>query len=281
MREITLGSLFSASGSHLLIGSGDQFQIKISGEIIPTWFQRHCNAKENSFYLSIFIFKKKHNLAAIKLMIEKLDNVLKVTGKGWGGKSRSHDYHWVNISELEFTRRVFFYTETYVTEYEKEELYNFGKSYNLNIEIYDLNYLEIKKRNPIAFISYDYSVKSKVVNPLAEKLTKAGIVVWYDEYEVKIGDNIHDKIIDGLKKCKYCILIISKEYIDNKRWAKREFENITALETQDGRKRILPVWYNVSKEEVMYLEPRLGNIKGVRADDIEYLTKELFKVLGS
>ncbi len=145
----------------------------------------------------------------------------------------------------------------------------------------DMYYPDSKERNPVAFISYDYSVKSEVVDPLAEKLIKAGIAVWYDEYEIVIGDNIHDKIMDGLKQCKYCILIISKEYIENRKWAKREFENITALETQDGRNRILPVWHGVSKEEVMELEPRLGNIKGIRTDDFEYLYRELVRVLKS
>ncbi|MCF7920489.1 MAG: toll/interleukin-1 receptor domain-containing protein [Candidatus Cloacimonetes bacterium] len=279
MEEITLGSLFSASGQHLLMGMGDRFQLRIEGESIPTWMQRHCNAKENSYYLSIYINKKSHNIEAIKQMIEMIDSVLKEIGKGWGGKSKSYDYHWVNIADLTFTGRVFFYSNTYISDIEKEELYHYASEFNLNVEIYDLNYLEIKKRNPVAFISYDHSTKASIVKPLVNRLGKEGLVVWFDEYEIKIGDNISEKIQEGLLKCKKCILIISPEYISNRKWAKREFEHLEALETKDGVNRILPVWHNVTKDEVMQLSLRLGIIKGISTEDFDKLVKELIKVL--
>lgn len=50
------------------------------------------------------------------------------------------------------------------------------------------------------------------VRPLAEELRKEYEKVWYDEYELKLGDNLLEKIDQGLASCDYGIVVLSKAF---------------------------------------------------------------------
>ncbi|MCF7919924.1 MAG: TIR domain-containing protein [Candidatus Cloacimonetes bacterium] len=137
----------------------------------------------------------------------------------------------------------------------------------------------ILKKSHKAFISYESSLKEIFVRPLVDLLTKEGINVWFDDFEIKIGDSISEKIQEGLTQCEKCILVISPEYIKNKSWAKREFKSITALEMQREQNMIIPVWFEVTRNQVMELSHHLGDIKGNKADDLDELVNKLVNVL--
>ena len=49
------------------------------------------------------------------------------------------------------------------------------------------------------FISHASEDKDEIVRPLAIALRNAGLTVWYDEFELKIGDSLRQKIDKGLK----------------------------------------------------------------------------------
>ena len=53
------------------------------------------------------------------------------------------------------------------------------------------------------FISHASEDKDEVVRPLANALLEKGLKVWYDEFELKIGDSLRRKIDRGLAKSKY------------------------------------------------------------------------------
>lgn len=59
------------------------------------------------------------------------------------------------------------------------------------------------------FISHASEDKDEVVRPLANALREKGIKVWYDEFEMKIGDSLRRKIDKGLanKPFWYCCCI--------------------------------------------------------------------------
>ena len=50
------------------------------------------------------------------------------------------------------------------------------------------------------FISHASEDKPTVVEPLAKALMQAGLVVWYDRFELKLGDSLRRKIDEGLAK---------------------------------------------------------------------------------
>ena len=63
------------------------------------------------------------------------------------------------------------------------------------------------------FISHASEDKDSVVRPLALALKNKGINVWYDEFELKIGDSLRRKIDQGLSKSKFGIVVISRSFI--------------------------------------------------------------------
>ena len=50
--------------------------------------------------------------------------------------------------------------------------------------------------------------------------------VWYDEFALKVGNNLRTSIEAGIKKCKKCILVLSKNFFSNSGWTKKEFDSI-------------------------------------------------------
>ena len=59
------------------------------------------------------------------------------------------------------------------------------------------------------FISHASEDKDDVVRPLANALKKEGLSVWYDEFELKIGDSLRRKIVQGLSNSRFGIVVIS------------------------------------------------------------------------
>ena len=62
------------------------------------------------------------------------------------------------------------------------------------------------------FISHASEDKDMVVRPLAIALKNKDVNVWYDEFELKIGDSLRRKIDQGLSKSKFGIVVISRSF---------------------------------------------------------------------
>ena len=59
------------------------------------------------------------------------------------------------------------------------------------------------------FISHASEDKDDIVRSLADSLKESGFEVWYDEFELKIGDSLRKKIDAGLTNSRFGIVIIS------------------------------------------------------------------------
>ena len=67
-----------------------------------------------------------------------------------------------------------------------------------------------------------HSAKDKaVVRPLAERLRKDGVKVWFDEWEIKPGDRIPAKIEEGLEHSRVLVLCMSAQAFGSD-WAQLE-----------------------------------------------------------
>ena len=84
-----------------------------------------------------------------------------------------------------------------------------------------------------------------VVRPLVKALTRAGIKVWVDEHELRIGDSLSEKIDEGLAMSQFGAVILSPAFLA-KHWPKKELSGLRARE-EDGQKVILPIWHNVNR----------------------------------
>jgi TIR domain len=129
------------------------------------------------------------------------------------------------------------------------------------------------------FISHASEDKDEVARPLAEELSRRGFRVWYDEYSLQLGDSLRQRIDEGLANCTYGLVIISPSFMA-KPWPNREVNGLVALETQDGRKRILPVWHLTSAHDVSQWSPTIADLKAVTTDNgLDVVADEIARVL--
>lgn len=117
---------------------------------------------------------------------------------------------------------------------------------------------------PFAFISHDSRDKLEVASYIAVGLTDMECPVWYDEYSLKVGDNLRESIEKGLKECNKCIIILSSNFISNKGWTKVEFESIFTREIKERKLIFLPIWYEVDEDEIYEYSPSLLNRVGIK-----------------
>jgi hypothetical protein len=117
-----------------------------------------------------------------------------------------------------------------------------------------------------AFICHASEDKVQVVRPLAEALTNLGLNVWYDEFTLKVGDSLRRKIDTGLRNSDFGIVILSKNFF-LKNWPQTELDGLYAKAMAGTRKIILPVWHNITKQEVYDYSPTLADLVGLRTSD--------------
>ena len=107
------------------------------------------------------------------------------------------------------------------------------------------------------FISHASEEKDAVVRPLAAALQASGLTVWFDEYELKIGDSLRRKIDHGLASSRFGIVILSQAFF-KKGWTNYELDGLVTRAVS-GDQILLPIWHNISKDEVIAFSPSLGD----------------------
>ena len=129
------------------------------------------------------------------------------------------------------------------------------------------------------FVSHASEDKEEIARPLAEVLREKGARVWYDNFTLTVGDSLRKSIDMGLANSTYGIVILSPIYF-KKFWTGEELNGLFARQ-EDGRKVILPVWHNISKDEVKRNSPILADMLAFRTADytVEELVSEFMKFI--
>ena len=115
------------------------------------------------------------------------------------------------------------------------------------------------------FVSHASEDKDSVARPLVKELESRGLTVWFDEAVIKLGDQLRRKIDQGLARCDYGVVILSPAFF-RKEWPQRELDGLSARETADGKKAILPIWHDVDHVEVARFSPTLADRVAARSD---------------
>ncbi len=121
----------------------------------------------------------------------------------------------------------------------------------------ELIYTEEFDKEYDVFISHASEDKNEVARPLAEALRKNGLTVWYDEFELRIGDSLRRKIDKGIANSNFGIIVISRDFI-NKGWTNYELDGLIT-KAVNGEQTMLPIWHNVTKREVINYSPSLAD----------------------
>lgn len=175
------------------------------------------------------------------------------------------DTEWISTKNIQASRRIFIYSETNLSDEDILKLKTIAKEcgHELQFRSDKFTMERSKHEKPLAFISHDSDDKEAVAKIIAVHLQKMICPVWYDEFSLKVGDNLRESIEKGLKECKKCVLILSPNFIANKGWGQTEFESIFTRQILEEQKLVLPIWFNVTKNDVYEYSPSLLNVKGL------------------
>lgn len=128
------------------------------------------------------------------------------------------------------------------------------------------------------FISHASEDKDTFVKDLADELEKHGIKVWYDDFTLKVGDSLRQTIAKGLAESRFGIVVLSPNFF-KKHWTHQELSALFAREKQD-MKVILPIWLNLSVEEVAKLFPLLADRKAIHSNlGLDNIVNQLLSVI--
>jgi len=129
------------------------------------------------------------------------------------------------------------------------------------------------------FISHASEDKDEVVRPLANALRKAGLSVWYDEFELRIGDSLRRKIDRGLGSSRFGVVVLSQAFF-GKGWPEYELDGLVTRAVS-GDQILLPIWHNVSKREVIGYSASLADrlARSTSTHTVEEIASEIAEVV--
>lgn len=121
-----------------------------------------------------------------------------------------------------------------------------------------------KKSEYIVFISHS-SKDAWIARTIAEKIAAVGATPWLDEKELKGGDDIENKIKQGIIACQEAVVLVSP-YSLKSQWVLHEIGAVWGRE-----KRVTPILHGVPYRA---LKP-FGNIKAIELNDFDEFLLQL------
>jgi hypothetical protein len=114
------------------------------------------------------------------------------------------------------------------------------------------------------FISHADKDKPAIVDDLVKSINLLGLNVFYDKETLEWGDKWKDKILDGVKKSEFAIIVISKNFF-GREWTEKELNSFLNRQNSDGQKIVLPVLYNISLQQLRNRYPAVAEIQALDA----------------
>lgn len=115
------------------------------------------------------------------------------------------------------------------------------------------------------FVCHASEDKRDFVGSLAEGLEKSGLSVWYDEFTLKVGDSLRKRIDEGLKYSRFGIVVLSHSFFE-KNWPQQELDGLMSRQIA-GTCVILPVWHNLTVDEVRSYSPMLSGLVATKSSE--------------
>ncbi|MBK9748635.1 MAG: toll/interleukin-1 receptor domain-containing protein [Chloroflexi bacterium] len=168
-------------------------------------------------------------------------------------------------SEMFFSGRVYFYTEHELSNEEQRELLVSAQTQKLDPVFRSQTYAiaRSKASRPLVFVSHDSRDKDAIVRPLADELLKLVFPVWYDEFTLRPGSNLRASIESGIQECRFCVIVLTQNFLSNKGWTRVEFDAVFTKEVLERGNVIIPVWCDVSTRDIYEYSPNLANITAI------------------
>ena len=123
--------------------------------------------------------------------------------------------------------------------------------------------------NPVAFLCHA-SENKPLARKIAQELHNNRIDTFFDEWEIRSGDSIRQKIDEGLGRCTHFIVLLTPESID-KEWVKVEMD-AGFVRKVAGQCSFIPLRFGLSHKS---LPPLLQGIFSPSIDNYEDAIKAL------
>lgn len=122
------------------------------------------------------------------------------------------------------------------------------------------------------FVSHANKDKISYVNELKASLDKLGVSVFYDKDTLEWGDNWKDKILEGVEKAEFAIIVISENFF-GREWTEIELTEFLSRQNRNGQKIILPILHGISVAEIQEKYPAVAEIQAL--DSSKYSCDEI------
>jgi len=126
---------------------------------------------------------------------------------------------------------------------------------------------------PHVFLSYA-SEDREDVRRLALDLRRAGINVWLDEWEIKVGESISRKIEDGIARCDYLAIWLTERSV-NSGWVDREWRAMFVNEIR-GDASILPLLAEDCRLPVLLRDVKYADFRKGYDQALQDLMRSIF-----
>lgn len=115
------------------------------------------------------------------------------------------------------------------------------------------------------FLSHANADKLVYVNDLYESFRRLGISIFYDKEEIDWGDYWKDRILQGVAKSEFAVIVISKNFF-GRDWTERELNEFLNRQNAAGQKIVLPLLYGISVQDLQAQYPTLSEIQCVSSE---------------
>ncbi|MCM1008933.1 MAG: toll/interleukin-1 receptor domain-containing protein [Ruminococcus flavefaciens] len=112
------------------------------------------------------------------------------------------------------------------------------------------------------FISHANKDKKELIEELYHSLDMLGIKIFYDKESLEWGDNWKERILNGVKKAEFAIIVISENFFDRE-WTEKELSEFLNRQNRNGQKLILPIVHNISMKQLQDKYPTVANIQAL------------------
>jgi TIR domain-containing protein len=128
------------------------------------------------------------------------------------------------------------------------------------------------------FLSHAFEDKA-VAREIASGLRANGRTVWFDEQELVLGDSLRRKISEGLAASRVGVVVLSHSFF-KKEWTRWELDGLTARLMAGESNVVLPVWHEISDEDVRRFSPPLADLMAVRTSEgVEVVVAQIEAVM--
>lgn len=116
------------------------------------------------------------------------------------------------------------------------------------------------------FLSHANKDKMDIVDNLYGSLETLGIKIFYDKKALEWGDKWKDRILEGIKRAEFAIIVISENFFDRE-WTEKELNELLNRQNRNGQKLILPILHHITMEDLRKKYPSVADIQAIESSN--------------